>query len=496
MMHGDSSSDINNDDADSKVRKGVNLLDYMSNKRSCQSSLGTYMRSEMLRSISLFQGCDPNFVSKIIEDVDIAFFKPGDIVLQQGDEANSCYILNRGEVAVIVDGEQVAKLGDGSIFGEICLLGLSQRRTASIQALEVCDVRVVHQSKFRFALKGFPEERARFRKEAQKRMAELARNEEQKNPKPKEAAKLHDGCMIRRASKESTNAPSRHSASKESTDAPVTRTASKESNGRRASQERAGQSASRRGSRVNPETIRGASKESADNSYHKFVAARRIGSRERPTTPKRLSPPRPPMSPERPPSSPIPGQEVFSLPPVTSPAPRVEFTAMESNENGDVMNTSKGGYHDIAARKNSLDAPPTLSKSQKPNGVDEGIPFGRCCSDDPLMLSPRPPVEQLCRPPLQPINRSVSKESADKCSPYGIPCFNEDVPLGRRRSTPPTHMFTPRLPVEQPRRRIRVSPLDTRSASQDSNDKGVGDRPYDWRIAKLMGLVSGDGVES
>merc|ERR1719281_399332 len=155
--------------------------------------------------------------------------------------------------------------------------------------------------------------------------------------------------MIRRASKESTDAPSGRSASKESTDAPVSHSASKENNGRCASQERAGQSASRRGSSVNPETIRSASKESTDNSYHKVLAARRIVSRERPTTPKRLSPPRPPMFPERPSSSLIPGQEVFALPPVTSPAPPVEVTAVESDAKGDVANTSKDGYNEIAA---------------------------------------------------------------------------------------------------------------------------------------------------
>merc|ERR1719161_670412 len=68
---------------------------------------------------------------------------------------------------------EVAKLGDGSIFGEICLLGISQHRTASIVAESVCDVRVIHASKFQYALKSFPKERKHFRKEAQRRMREI-----------------------------------------------------------------------------------------------------------------------------------------------------------------------------------------------------------------------------------------------------------------------------------------------------------------------------------
>ena len=47
--------------------------------------------------------------------------------------ATACYILHRGEVAVIVGGEEVGKQGDGSVFGDTCLLGLSQRRTLHIK---------------------------------------------------------------------------------------------------------------------------------------------------------------------------------------------------------------------------------------------------------------------------------------------------------------------------------------------------------------------------
>lgn len=142
-------------------------------KGGMQSSLATYMRSEVLRKMDLFKGCEEAFVGRVIENVDTVFFTPGDTIIQEGDTATSCYIINRGEVAVEVGGHQVAKLGDGSIFGEICLLGIVQHRTASIVALSVCDCRVVHRKDFQLAVRLFPKERERFRLEAERRLAEI-----------------------------------------------------------------------------------------------------------------------------------------------------------------------------------------------------------------------------------------------------------------------------------------------------------------------------------
>lgn len=169
-----------------KRSKGAATIDRFRNgiQGGHQSSLACYMRSDMLRDLDLFKDRNPEFVSRVIDDVDIAFFKPGDFILKQGEKADTCYILNRGEVSVQVGGNEVAKLGGGSIFGEICLLGLSQRRTASIIALSFCDIRVVHQDKFQYALKRFPKERHHFHLEAQRRMAEIAKMDQANAPKP------------------------------------------------------------------------------------------------------------------------------------------------------------------------------------------------------------------------------------------------------------------------------------------------------------------------
>eukprot|EP00746_Dinoflagellata_sp_MGD_P010977 gnl/MRDRNA2_/MRDRNA2_122869_c0_seq1.p1 gnl/MRDRNA2_/MRDRNA2_122869_c0~~gnl/MRDRNA2_/MRDRNA2_122869_c0_seq1.p1 ORF type:complete len:411 (+),score=52.67 gnl/MRDRNA2_/MRDRNA2_122869_c0_seq1:125-1357(+) len=302
-----------------------------SEQRGAQNSLGQWMRSDVLRELALFKGCDPEFVSKIINDVDIAFFQKGDMILQEGDNATSCYILNRGEVAVIVGGKQVAKLGAGSIFGEICLLGLSQRRTASIQALEVCDVRVVHRRMFQFALKSFPVERARFIKQAQKRMAKPRKRLDDATKTQPASCRASMGSANKQVGRSASHenpgrtAPGENiglNASKESTQAPPRRRASlnKESTGRSAWGETTGRCASEECALSKQSPVK-----FAIRSFFKSI----------------------PMPPR---SSQNPSAAASATRAVRFPTPPDEWTKMESDARAisNVLDTSSGAYNDVA----------------------------------------------------------------------------------------------------------------------------------------------------
>lgn len=157
-----------------RLEKGAEALDNFAVLSGLQSATARMtIGSDSIRSLELFRDLNPDFVSAVLEDMDVQFFAEGDTILHEGDKEKYCYILNRGEVSVQVGGNEVAKLADGSIFGEICLLGLSQHRTATVVALSFCDVRLLYADKFQFALLRFPKERAHFRKEAKRRMAEI-----------------------------------------------------------------------------------------------------------------------------------------------------------------------------------------------------------------------------------------------------------------------------------------------------------------------------------
>ncbi len=63
----------------------------------------------------------------------------GEVVIRQGDEAGSCYMLQSGAVEVSVDERVVATLEPGALFGEGAVL-TSGYRTATVRATEACEV--------------------------------------------------------------------------------------------------------------------------------------------------------------------------------------------------------------------------------------------------------------------------------------------------------------------------------------------------------------------
>ena len=65
--------------------------------------------------------------------------KAGAALTEQGEEADSIYLLLDGVIQVIVDGEEVANLGPGALIGERAVLE-GGRRTATLIAVSPCKV--------------------------------------------------------------------------------------------------------------------------------------------------------------------------------------------------------------------------------------------------------------------------------------------------------------------------------------------------------------------
>ena len=71
------------------------------------------------------------------------FFIAQQYVMKQGDIGTELYIIKQGKVAVEIDmadgtSKVVAEMGPGSYFGDIALLGLNTKRTASIRSITNC----------------------------------------------------------------------------------------------------------------------------------------------------------------------------------------------------------------------------------------------------------------------------------------------------------------------------------------------------------------------
>ena len=96
------------------------------------------------------------------ENVVPKFYVPHQYIVKQGDIGTELFILKSGKVSVLIeiDGKEkeVATLGPGAYFGDLSLLGLTNCRSASIQALSQCTVFMVLQENFEEILKRLPDE--------------------------------------------------------------------------------------------------------------------------------------------------------------------------------------------------------------------------------------------------------------------------------------------------------------------------------------------------
>lgn len=132
---------------------------------------------ECLKSVSLFQKCSAEFVELLAEQVTTQIFAAGQDILRQGDIGDSMYVLNRGEVEVIIgEGVVVATLTDGTVFGEMAAISKNKaaaKRSATVRAKVICDCRVIAHDSLMRTLARCRADEVIIESEAQRRLAEL-----------------------------------------------------------------------------------------------------------------------------------------------------------------------------------------------------------------------------------------------------------------------------------------------------------------------------------
>ena len=92
-------------------------------------------RLGMLRQIPLFESFDGGALKSIMHKMKVVKVNPGETIFEQGDSADTFFIIEQGKVIVKIDGEERARLGTGEYFGEIALL-MNMPRTATVTALQ------------------------------------------------------------------------------------------------------------------------------------------------------------------------------------------------------------------------------------------------------------------------------------------------------------------------------------------------------------------------
>ena len=141
---------------------------------SLRTEVYLYLNREIIEKVPLFQGGNDDFIRSIVLEMRPVVFMPGDNVVRAGDSGDEMYFISRGTVQVESgDGKQVyATLGDGDFFGEMALL-LDQPRTATVRAMDYCDVYSLSKTAFDHVLVRHPDVAERVKQIAKQRETEL-----------------------------------------------------------------------------------------------------------------------------------------------------------------------------------------------------------------------------------------------------------------------------------------------------------------------------------
>eukprot|EP00927_Polykrikos_kofoidii_P028220 TRINITY_DN24670_c0_g1_i1.p1 TRINITY_DN24670_c0_g1~~TRINITY_DN24670_c0_g1_i1.p1 ORF type:complete len:750 (-),score=152.43 TRINITY_DN24670_c0_g1_i1:197-2446(-) len=88
---------------------------------------------EFLAVVPLFKRLPTSMYPKLAACAQMVSFRPGKVIIRQGDEGNEFFVIKSGSCDVVVDGNNIAKLKARDYFGESALLRDSPR-TATITA--------------------------------------------------------------------------------------------------------------------------------------------------------------------------------------------------------------------------------------------------------------------------------------------------------------------------------------------------------------------------
>jgi len=110
---------------------------------------------QALSRVPLFEGLEANKLRLLAFISDRMEFQDGEHLCHQGDNGDCAFVVLSGEVAVFVDKNQVAQVGQYAIIGEIAIL-CDVPRTATLRSVGTTHILAIYKDDFLKLIEEFP----------------------------------------------------------------------------------------------------------------------------------------------------------------------------------------------------------------------------------------------------------------------------------------------------------------------------------------------------
>jgi len=115
----------------------------------------------MLEAVSLFASLDADEIASIEAHTNVRRCRKSTVVIERGGESSSLYFIMSGKVRIYLtgdDGKEITlnELGPGDYFGELALVGETERTASAITQTE-CELRMLSKAEFKHCLEQHPQ---------------------------------------------------------------------------------------------------------------------------------------------------------------------------------------------------------------------------------------------------------------------------------------------------------------------------------------------------
>lgn len=160
-----------------------------------------------LSRVELFRGINRSVLRDLVLKLRPILFLPGEFICRKGETGHEMYIVNKGCIQVVgPDGTVFVTLSEGSVFGEIAILGIEgfTRRTADVRSNGYTQLFALSKSDLWDTLKNYPEYREVLNKKVKQILKKKKQESEPKKlpvveepkPEPSSESDEDDGLPV------------------------------------------------------------------------------------------------------------------------------------------------------------------------------------------------------------------------------------------------------------------------------------------------------------